>query len=80
MVEFDSCTIAATRETVRQRPSKFFDALLLTNIDFDTLYKTEVIKADSVYCINPKFSLEVDISKKKGIKNHHPNLRILFNN
>ena len=75
VVEFDSCTIAATRGDSASASFKvFFDALLLTNIDFDTLYKTEVIKADSVYCINPKFSLEVDISKKKGIKKPPPKL------
>jgi hypothetical protein len=43
----------------------FFDKLSLTNIDFDTLYKAEVIKADSVYCINPRFDLKVEIVKKK---------------
>ncbi len=75
LVEFDSCTIAATKGDSASASFKvFFDALLLTNIDFDTLYKAEVIKADSVYCINPKFSLVVDVGKKKGIKKAPPKL------
>ena len=75
LVEFDSCTIAATKGDSASASFKvFFDALMLTNIDFDTLYKSEVIKADSVYCLNPKFNLEVDVSKKKGIKKPPPKL------
>ena len=41
------------------------DALRLIDIDFDTLYKAEVIKADSVYCVNPRFDLEVELVKRK---------------
>lgn len=67
LVEFDSCTIAATRgDSSAASFNVFFDALQLTNIDFDTLYKAEVIKADSVYCLNPKFNLDVEV-KKKGV-------------
>lgn len=67
LVEFDSCTIAATRtDSSSASFNVFFDALQLTNIDFDTLYKAEVIKADSVFCLNPMFNLEVEL-KKKGI-------------
>jgi hypothetical protein len=72
LVEFDSCTIEATKKDTTGSSFKvFFDALLLTNIDFDTLYRAEVIKADSVYCINPKFILEVgpgSASKKKEVQ------------
>jgi hypothetical protein len=67
LVEFDSCTIAATRsDSSAASFNVFFDALQLTNIDFDTLYKAEVIKADSVFCLNPMFNLEVEL-KKKGL-------------
>ncbi len=66
IVEFDSCTIAATRtDTSESAFNVFFDALRLTNIDFDTLYRSEVIKADSVYCVNPKFNLYVPADKRK---------------
>ncbi len=75
LVEFDSCTIAATRaDSSSAAFSVFFDALLLTNIDFDTLYKSEVIKADSVYCVNPKFNLDVQLGKKKGVNKPAPKL------
>jgi len=75
LVEFDSCTIAATRtDSATSAFSVFFDKLLLTNIDFDTLYKAEVIKADSVYCVNPKFTLTVEIAKKKGTGKSPPKL------
>ncbi|MEO7984778.1 MAG: hypothetical protein ABI688_11925, partial [Bacteroidota bacterium] len=75
LVEFDSCTISATRgDSTAASFNVFFDALFLTNIDFDTLYKAEVIKADSVYCVNPKFNLEVEIGKNKGSKKPAPKL------
>ena len=75
LVEFDSCTIAATKgDSASASFRVFFDALMLTNIDFDTLYKSEVIKADSVYCINPKFSLEVESGKRKGARKPPPKL------
>jgi hypothetical protein len=67
LVEFDSCTIAATKtDSANTSFRVFFDSLLLTNIDFDTLYRHDVIKADSVYCVNPQFSLDVKLGKKTG--------------
>lgn len=67
IAEFDSCTIGATKEDSSNNSFRiFFDKLRMTNIDFDTLYHTEVIKADSVYCINPRFRLDVDLPKRKG--------------
>ena len=75
IVEFDSCTIAATRTDSSASSFRvFFDTLKLTHIDFDTLYRSEVIKADSVYCLNPNFNLEVDAGKKKGPKKPIPKL------
>lgn len=65
--EFDSCTIIATKGDSSNTSFRiFFDKLMMTNIDFDTLYHTEVIKADSVYCINPRFRLDVDLPKRTG--------------
>ncbi|MEO5947827.1 MAG: hypothetical protein ABIP79_13495 [Chitinophagaceae bacterium] len=79
LVEFDSCTIAATRtDSATSAFSVFFDKLLLTNIDFDTLYKAEVIKADSVYCVNPKFTLKVEIANKKGNGKSPPKLESII--
>lgn len=65
--EFDSCTITAIKgDSTNSSFRIFFDKLLMTNIDFDTLYHTEVIKADSVYCINPRFQLNVELPKRTG--------------
>jgi hypothetical protein len=67
LAEFDSCTIIATKGDSSNTSFRiFFDKLMMTNIDFDTLYHTEVIKADSVYCINPRFRLDVDLPKRTG--------------
>ena len=75
IVEFDSCTIAATRtDSASTDFSIFFDELVMTNIDFDTLYRAEVIKADSVYCINPQFKLNVDLDRKSASKKAPPKL------
>lgn len=68
-VEFDSCTIVASKgDSARSSFKIFFDKLQLTNIDFDTLYQKEVIKADSVYCINPRFRLDAELGKRTGKK------------
>lgn len=75
LVEFDSCTIEATRtDTAASKFKVFFDALLLTNIDFDTLYRSDVIKADSVYCVNPRFDLDLVVGKKKNPEKTTPRL------
>jgi hypothetical protein len=75
MVEFDSCTIAATKsDSSKSSFSVFFDKLRMTNIDFDTLYQKEVIKADSVYCINPQFKLDVELEKRTGPRKARPRL------
>ena len=75
IVEFDSCTIAATRsDSASNDFSIFFDELVMTNIDFDTLYRAEVIKADSVYCINPQVKLNVNLDRKTAAKKDPPKL------
>ncbi|HYC39060.1 MAG TPA: hypothetical protein VEB63_01125 [Chitinophagaceae bacterium] len=75
IVEFDSCTIAALKtENSTAGFSIFFDELKMTDIDFDTLYRTEVIRADSVYCVNPQFSLLVDLDQRKAAGKAAPRL------
>lgn len=67
LVEFDSCTVVATKgDSSTNSFSVFFDKLRMTNINFDTLYHAEVIKADSVYCFNPRFKLDVELEKRTG--------------
>lgn len=75
LVVFDSCTISATKaDSSRSAFTIFFDKLLLTNIDFDTLYQKEIIRADSVYCINPRFKLEVELPERTGPRKPPPKL------
>lgn len=66
IVEFDSCTVVATRDDSTGNSFQvFFDRLQMTNIDFATLYHHEIIKADSVYCVNPRFRLDVTLNKSQ---------------
>ncbi len=77
LVEFDSCTMTTEQiDRGRSRFRVFFDTLRLANIDFDTLYRSEVIKADTVYCLNPRFDLEVENNsqRKPGEKRTAPTL------
>ncbi|MCH5716951.1 hypothetical protein [Niabella hibiscisoli] len=46
----------------------FFDKLQLTNIDFDSLYSSETIIADSVYCSRPQIFLDIDGDRKDNSK------------
>lgn len=65
LAEFDSCTITARKGDADSSSFiVFFDKLKMTDIDFDTLYHKEVIKADSVYCLNPQFRLNVNLKEK----------------
>ena len=78
-VEFDSCTVTATKgDSAKNSFSIFFDKLQMTNIDFTALYHNEIIKADSVYCINPRFRLDVDLEKRTGPAKAPPNLNELI--
>jgi len=76
VVEFDSCTITTEQKgTDSSRFRVFVDTLRLSRIDFDTLYRTEVIKADSVLCLNPRFELEVKNTRRQpGEKRKGPRL------
>ena len=75
VVEFNDCTVAATKSDSSSASfTVHFDALIMTNIDFDTLYQHEVIKADSVYCVNPQFKLDVELDKNPDKKKKPPRL------
>lgn len=68
LVEFDSCTIEARRGDSSANSFRiFFDKLQMTNIDFDTLYHAEVIKADSVYAYNPRIQLNVELAENSPV-------------
>ncbi len=75
LVEFDSCTIAALKtDSSSTSFSIYCDTLQMTNIDFDTLYRAQVIKADSVYCTNPRFKLDVNLDRRKAARKKTPQL------
>lgn len=64
-VEFDSCILRAVKGDSSKTAFRiFFDKLQLTNINFDSLYSTETIIADSVFCSNPRIYLDIDSDQK----------------
>lgn len=64
-VEFDSCTLRAVKGDSSKTAFRiFFDKLQLTNINFDSLYSSETIIADSVYCSRPEIFLDIDGDRK----------------
>ncbi len=78
-VSFDSCTITGNKtDSNKASFNVFFDKLQLANIDFDTLYKSEVIKADTVICLNPTFTLRVNLDARKDSAQRRPKLETLI--
>lgn len=66
LIEFDSCTISGQKKDNNKSSfSVFFDTLKLINLDFKSLYQTELIKADSVYCLNPKFQISLEAKSRQ---------------
>src|SRR4030095_5462062 len=53
--------------------------LKLTNVDFKSLYEKDLIKADSVYCLNPNFKIQLELKSKEPGKKKIPNLDTLIN-
>ncbi|MEO6218870.1 MAG: hypothetical protein ABIO81_00475 [Ginsengibacter sp.] len=59
----DSCTIIALPTHTSNNSFKIhFKKLALIGINFDTLYKTNLIQADSVYCENPVSNINLNSS------------------
>lgn len=59
-IELDSCTITATpTETFKSSYKIFFSKLLLIGVDFNAMYRDNLIRADSVYCENPLFDFNL---------------------
>ena len=60
-IEFDSCTISANRgDSTKTSFNIFFNTLQLTNVNFDTLYHSGTLVADSVFCSQPNIILNID--------------------
>lgn len=80
LIEIDSCTLIGNRGPNSQSGfSLFLDTLKLTNVDFKSLYEKDLIKADSVYCLNPNFKIQLELKNKEPGKNKIPNLDTLIN-
>lgn len=75
IIEIDSCTITA-KDTVSGKASStvFIDTLTLSDIDFNALYRQQLIKVDSVYCANPRINLVLELKDKDTAKKSLPDL------
>ncbi len=68
-IEMDSCTISAGKTEITQAAFRFFfDTLRLSSVDFSTLYKNDLIKADTVYCTKPQINLQLTLNDKADLK------------
>ncbi len=64
-VELDSCTVTAVATNhSKSSYNIFFNKLSLVGVDFNAMYRYNLIKADSVYCENPFFDINLDPGKK----------------
>jgi len=80
LIEIDSCTLIGKRpDGSGSGFSLYLDTLKLTNVDFLSLYEKGLIKADSVYCLDPKFKIELELKNKTAGKKKIPNLDTLIN-
>jgi hypothetical protein len=65
-IALDSCSIISTGHRQKKLAlSLFFDKLKFANFDFPALYATGVIKADSMYAINPLLNLNVTVDSAR---------------
>lgn len=73
-IQLDSCTIIA-RSTASSKSSYkiFFAKLLLIGVDFNAMYRDNIIRADSVYCENPSFNINLVVADSTSKKKERPN-------
>jgi len=80
LIEIDSCTLIGKRGGPNQSGfSIFLDTLKLTDVDFKSLYEKDLIKADSVYCLNPDLKIQLELKDRERGKAKIPNLDTLIN-
>jgi hypothetical protein len=80
LIEIDSCTLIGKKnDNSRSGFTLFLDTLKLTNVDFEALYEQDLIKADSVYCLNPNFKIELELKERAKGERKIPNLDTLIN-
>jgi hypothetical protein len=72
-IELDSCTVSSTAtDSLQSTYTIFFNKLLLVGVDFDAMYRHNLIKADSVYCENPLFDFRINTLSASTAKNEKP--------
>lgn len=79
IIEIDSCTLSGKRSVNgRSGFNIFLDTLKLINVDFKALYEKELIKADSVFCRNPDFKIQLAVREKQAGKKKLLNMDTLI--
>ncbi|MEJ7821809.1 MAG: hypothetical protein WKF85_05780, partial [Chitinophagaceae bacterium] len=74
-IELDSCTITAKpTDSSSSSYEIFFTSLILTGVDFDAMDRLNLIRADSVYCVNPVFNININTLVKASPNKKKPNL------
>jgi hypothetical protein len=67
-IQLDSCTLTAiATDSSKSSYTIFFEKLLLKGVDFEAMYRRNLIRADSVYCVSPLFDINInrpDVAKK----------------
>ncbi len=59
-IQLDSCTLTAiATDSSKSSYNIYFDKLFLVGVDFGAMYSNNLIKADSVYCENPLFNINL---------------------
>ncbi|MGZ5190634.1 MAG: hypothetical protein ACXWCZ_06405, partial [Flavisolibacter sp.] len=72
-IELDSCTVTAiAQDSMKSSYTIFFDKLLLVGVDFDAMYRYNLIRADSVYCENPLFDININTAIASSPKKERP--------
>lgn len=79
LIEIDSCTITGRKPgNDRARFSAFLDTVKLVNVDFNTLYHQQIIKADSLYCRNPNLKIDIQLRNLQPGKKTLPDMDTLI--
>ncbi|MDP9229776.1 MAG: hypothetical protein M3O67_03765, partial [Bacteroidota bacterium] len=72
-IELDSCTVTAiAKDSAKSSYTIFFNKLLLIGVDFGAMYHQNIIRADSVYCENPLFDININTSVSQTKKTERP--------
>jgi hypothetical protein len=72
-IQLDSCTVSAlATDSSKSSYTIFFNKLMLVGVDFEAMYQRNLIKADSVYCENPLFDINLNTMGRSANKKGRP--------